>query len=369
MIKQYLKSTFLKYGYDIRRIDNHREFSITKSDNVPTVDRSLVNSIFNFIEEVPPFYGPNIRPELKISGAWNTDFLDRRKTQIRLFETVDKTAYSLLLNQMLQNELVYGIYGSAYFNQNIIGSKAPPQFIHNLEKFTYLTGLSSDSLPDGDFGGRWGVDVNGNIITLVDPYKGINAFNTAKILSYLCNGSKATYIDLGSGIGSDAIKVMRFCDIPVRAILIDLPLNLTTAFSYVSMNTDRKCVLISNSSQLREVLSNNTDESEFLFIPTIFIEELMETDIVVNLLYNHGSFSEMDYDTVRFYLQNILNGTTQALYEINSNSPVENNGGHIEVPSARFPIPYQYKLVKRNLALNSYFDHRYVENLYVKSGS
>ena len=84
-------------------------------------------------------------------------------------------------------------------------------------------------------------------------------------------------------------------------------------------------------------------------------------------MYNHGSFSEMDYSTISFYLKTLLkNGPVKAIFEINSNKDVENTGGHTEIKSSLFPIPKSFKLIKRNQSFNSYFDHRYLESLYVK---
>ena len=60
----------------------------------------------------------------------------------------------------------------------------------------------------------------------------------------LINNSKnyLTVVDLGSGFGGDMEKVARWYKGPLKVILIDVPLNITTAFAYISscFETNRK---------------------------------------------------------------------------------------------------------------------------------
>lgn len=363
-VKNLIKSSFQKVGLELRKIPFKTNFLIEKSQHVLSIKSSIVDQIFDFFNEVPPFYSDKTIAQLQIAGAWRRDFQDRRKNQLNFLASGDKDAYKNLLNQMLRNELSMGILEVKYYDEKSLGTKVPIQFLKNLEQFLYLTNHKVDMLDDGPFGGRWGVNIDGVLVNLSDPYKGLNAFNSAKIIDYMCN-KNPTYIDFGSGLGSDAVKVEKFTTLPLRSILIDIPLNLTTAFAYVSMNTAKKCVLISSVDQLTKQLESNFTESEFLFVPSIFVSEIGKLGINIDLMYNHGSFSEMDYETVKFYLDNLLNGTVKSLFEINSNAPILNYGGHIEVESLNFPIPSEYKLIKRGPSLNAYFNHRNVESLYI----
>jgi len=360
-----------KARIDIRNLYFLDDFLVVESDHVPPVKPSIVDDIFDFYTKVKPFYNENIRPELKIDGAWRTILQIDRKNQLKFIETQDKSSYADLLTNMLRNELVSSQWAIGYYNKKILNSKAPIQCVKNLDDFKKLTiGNSNvyqniDKLDDGPFGGKWGISVDGFMLNFLDSYKGVNAFNSAKIINSMCDEDRATYIDLGSGIGSDAIKVEKFTDFPLRSILIDIPMNLTTAYSYVSMNSGKRCVLISNIDEFIEIVKADFDESEFLFVPTNLVEQIGKLGLSIDLLYNHGSFSEMDFDTIKFYLDNLLNGTVKALFDINSNTSTILSGGHVEVISSSFPIPSVYKLMKRNSSINSYFNHRYVESLYI----
>jgi len=388
MLKALAKNLLAKIGYEVRKYshDSGSSFfndrsgfgsfldlrglntSIEKASEVPPVESAIVESIFNFFAKIPPFYNEDVRSELRIGGSWRADFLEGRKNQLSCLSSLDVERYASLLNCMLQNELIAGQWTIGYYNNKILGSGAPQQFVHNLENFLSITGLNINLLDDGNFGSKWGVRIDNSLITFVDPSKGLNAFNSANFLNTNC-GQKAIHLDLGSGFGSDAIKVEKLAEMPLRTILCDLPLNLTTAFAYVSMNTRKKCVLIDSESTLEAQLSSDFSESEFIFVPTIFVEKLAELSGPIDLMYNHGSFSEMDYNAVKFYLDTLLlNGPVNALFEINSNAQIE-NCGHTEVPSSSFPIPDSFKLLKRNLGVNNYYDCRYIESLYVRAES
>jgi len=356
-----------KLGYELRNINKHKlEDKIIDPDNYVKIKEQIVDDILEFFKKVPPFYSDEIRDELIIGGAWKQDLLERRPLQLKAIEEYNKELYSKLLENMFRNEMISGMWNISYYNKDLIGNGFPYQFQYNLHMFKFITNLSIDFLCDGDFGNKWGLLRNDKIITFVDPYKAINAYNTANLLNSLDNKDNICYMDLGSGWGSDALKVEKLSNKPTRVILFDIPLNLTTAYAYVSMNTDKECILISSKEGLNILKENNYKESHFIFIPTIFIEELSAVSPKIDLIYNHGSFSEMDYKTIEFYLKILLTNEVKILFEINSNESALNCGSHIEVKSLNFPLPEEYKLLKRSPTINSCLGHRYLESVYLR---
>ena len=240
MFKDFIKKILEILGYKIvRQTIRSNVYIVKQSDNLRSVSPEIVNSIFKFFDKVPPFYSNDIRKELKISGAWRQDLKSRRKKQIKYLLEKDLENYSHLLENMLRNELVFGLWDIDYYSDKIIGKKAPEQIIKNLETFSFVTGLDIKILDDGNFGNKWGIKIDNKIITYLDTFRGITAYNVANYLNAKTK-KKLNYIDLGSGIGSDVIKVEKLIKYPTRILLIDIPLNLTTAFAYVSMNTEKK---------------------------------------------------------------------------------------------------------------------------------
>ena len=366
MFKNLIKKILEILGYKIsRQTIKSNVYIVKESDNLKSVSPEVVNSIFKFFDKVPPFYSNDIRKELKISGAWEQDLKSRRKKQIKYLLEKDLENYSHLLENMLRNELVFGLWDLHHYSDKIIGKKAPDQVIKNIEIFSFITGLDIKILDDGNFGNKWGIKMDNKIITYPDTFKGIAAYNIANYLNAKTK-KKMIYIDLGSGYGSEVLKVEKLIKSPTRILLIDIPLNLTTAFAYVSMNTEKKCVLIESEEDLESYLRKDFTNNEFIFIPSVFVKKLANTLDEIDLMYNCSSFSEMDYDTVKFYIDTLMkNGPVQALFEINSNKPFLNKSEHHEVLSNSFPIPENFKLIKRNNTINS--EDRYIESLYVKN--
>jgi hypothetical protein len=262
---------------------------------------------------------------------------------------------------MFQNEMISGLLNYAYFSQKTIGSSLPYQMSKDLKSFSYLTGLTQDDLCDGNFGHPWGLRTPNGIVTYGDPYGGYYAYNCAKLINSLKNQNNC-YMDIGSGYGGTPLKVSRFVQKPLRSILVDLPLNLTTAYAYISMNSSKRCYLVSSLSDLDLLDDKRFDESHFVFVPTLFVEELASRVDSIDLLYNHGSFSEMDLLTIEFYLDLFVDGISTYLYEINSNLPVLNAGDHIEIPSSTFPVSEKYCLLSRTYSINQ--ATRYMQSLY-----
>ena len=82
---------------------------------------------------------------------------------------------------------------------------------------------------------------------------------------------------------------------------------------------------------LFKIISGFLGNWGFIFIPTIFAEELSSINPKIKLIYNHGSFSEMDYETVEFYLKTFLTNDVKYLFEINSNESATNAGAILKL--------------------------------------
>ena len=363
--KLLIKELFSKFNIDIKKIPQTNLVIESCEKNI-SVNQKVVEDILKFFKRIPPFYYEDTRKELKIGGAWKKDLLERRKEQLKLINNLDGDGYSKLLENMFKNELITGLWAISYYDKKLIGKKAPNQFISNLKKFKNLTNLDETFLNDGDFGSKWGVKIKDQFVNFVDPYKGVNTFNISNYLNGQ-NLKKNIFIDFGSGFGSDTVKLTKLLKSPTRFYLIDIPLNLTTAYAYISHNSKFKTTLISDISDLEIEINKDFKDHEVVFVPSIFVKELSSKLKKVDLMYNHGSFSEMDYETIEFYLDTLMKyGPVKALFEINSNEEKENCGNHIEIPSSTFPIPKEFKLIFRAPTINDVFGHRYMQSLYIK---
>lgn len=333
-------------------------------NNTFKINREIVETIINFYKNIKPFYSNDAKGPLKIGGIWKDIFLNKRKHQLDAIKREDVDAYENLLNNMFRNEIGISLNGVIQYDESP-KKPLPVGFIALMDGFKFLTGRREEELAYCDFGNRWGYKTTNGVISGADPRHGIYAQQIINILrSY--TSKKPVLVDLGSGFGGTVEKVARWYKKPLRILLIDLPLNLTTAYAYISAGFEKhkRCTfLIDSEEKLEEVLSDENQETEFIFIPTLFVEKLKE--LPINVLHNHGSFSEMDYETIKFYLQNLVNHNTDFLLEINSSIDVRKSDVFSEVPSTKFPIPSTHSLLTRAPTWGTPQGHRYLESLYI----
>jgi len=99
-----------------------------------------------------------------------------------------------------------------------------------------------------------------------------------------------------------------------------------------------------NDVEQYDKINTPTNETEFIFIPSIFVEQLKSVHI--DFLFNEGSFSEMDYPSIQFYMENLINENTSYFLDYNSNFSKE-QGGHKEIIVQDFPVPNSHYLLSR----------------------
>ena len=89
-MQNLIKSALSGLGLELRKNPFKTNFTIAESEYLPSVKASVIDDIFDFIKNVPPFYIEETPSQLKIAGAWMEDFKDRRKNQLNFFATNDK---------------------------------------------------------------------------------------------------------------------------------------------------------------------------------------------------------------------------------------------------------------------------------------
>lgn len=369
MLRININSILNRVGVHLHRL---RQSVISESDRVDLVSNEVIDRIFSFYKLVPPFYDDNIRPELRIEGAWGEDLRERRCGQITAIKDNNRAMYRYLLDNLFRSELLSGLWTVGYFNHNTIGSKADNEYekILRFEIPRMYGSACPEWLCDGSFGKPWGIKIDEeHLATYLDiEYYGY-AQNCAGLLtaSHRETGKSSVFLDLGSGYGTLALKVAKMAEVPTTIYLLDIPLNLTTAYAYIKTNSSYDIDLVSTASELKHLAQSSAanTSTRFVCVPTIFAEYLSDLLPHISVLYNHGSFSEMQKDAIDFYI-NSFAGSSQCeyLYEINSNASFINNSDHVEVKSDDFNIPTCMSLIQRYPAIKR---GRYVASLYKRT--
>jgi|TARA_B100001964_G_C14156790_1_gene564705 hypothetical protein len=373
MIKRLLKQLIERTGFSLNRHQyferkNYGTIYVPRANKNKLLSTEIIETIMKFYNKIPPFYADKVIEPLKIGGAWKDYLLERRTRQLSAIKAKNIDEYKNLLNNMFRNEMTRGMWCHLYYNENVSGKPFPRGFIEEMDGFKYLTGRREDELVCCNFGNGWGYKTERGIIKVNDPSQGIKADIIINILNALnqSRNRKLTFVDLGSGYGGDVEKVVMWFNNPIRIYLVDIPLNLTTAYAYISAGfPECKKHLIDSAEKLREITLSDNNEIEFVFVPTLYVEDLK--NIEINLLFNHGSLSEMDYITIEFYLQVLVTENTDFLLEINSNTEALNTSNHIEIQNTRFPVPKTHSLLSRTPTWLTPKGHRYLQNLWINN--
>ncbi len=364
-LNQFIKYIFAKLNIQISK-GGVKIYHIEEGRTETKVSEETLSEIFRFFRQIDPFYNDQLREELQIAGAWKDDLKIRRKNQLKAIRNEDKNLYRELLDNLFRSELISGMWQVRYFDEDTLGSLFSINHTILLEKTIYsMYGKYEESwIVDGDFGKPWGLAISkNNIVTYSDIEYYSYAMNCAQILRSQSKDCPI-FIDLGSGTGSLSLKTAKMLKSKSKIILIDIPMNLTTAYAFVKTNSDYDCNLICSLKELDKIKNSSLDATTFYFIPSNFIEQIPDVINEIDLLYNHGSFSEMDKKTIDLYLDVLTNRIKcNYVYEINSNQNILNAGNHIEIPSSEFGFPVHMKLISKYPAIINE-PHRYVCSLY-----
>jgi hypothetical protein len=338
-VVSFIRNSLLGFGIDIQRASTST-FELKKvgsSVGGGVGNQSLAIKIIDFHKKFGLFYeNIPLRKELQIKGAWHDDLIERRPIQNKIYVYGNPQEVAKFHENMFFNELISGLWNYGYVHADPKISKISINKLFS-DYYEYNKIYPADSfistkpsLPYWGFGE--------GVITPVDVWHSVQAHAINDLYSLISkiNGQKnLSFIEIGSGFGGLAEKLGK-ANIFDRFLLVDIPHNLVTAYYYLSQSFGEDVVeLITSAEHLIRCLKNPL--SKFILIPSSLTEVLssLEGDYIFG---NFGSFSEMNYETVEFYL-NQLPPRVLGIVQINSNSPTINSSSHIEVISDDFPLP------------------------------
>ena len=353
MIKNLIRSVISRLGYKISKDhgSNMWEWDEEPAKSDPDLESS--EEIIRFFSKVDMFYeGIELPEALHIGGAWKGDLISRRKHQMNIYHSKDIKAVSNLHENMFYNELVAGMWLYHYYDGTMpLSAKMnfAGDFVDYISTYPNDPYLKS-KIPIKSWGLRNRSQPELGILKMPDF---CHAMECNLVLESLELSSKDSInvLEIGSGFGGLAERL--FSSEKIKSLyLTDLPLNLVTAFYYL-----RRCfpknevILISSLDELLQLNSGNSTlpDKRIVLAPTCFFEEFANSN-EVDLMCNFGSFSEMDYQTINFYMSH-LPESLKIICLSNSNRPVLNTSNHTEVCSDNFPYPSNFKQVFSSIAM------------------
>jgi hypothetical protein len=237
-----------------------------------------------------------------------------------------------LLEDLFFDELIDGLWNYHYLNKEKFVS---PFMLRDLKIFEQFTGMDKSVLARNDNWRRWGLSMDNGVINYADAFHGIQAHRLINLIKSI-GKPVVTVLDLGSGYGGLADLLCRWSDKPINMILVDIPLNLATAYGYLAnIYGENRVKLIADTDQLHQNhLSGPLDETQFVLIPSIYVENIAAIQ-EIEILHNAASFSEMDFETVEYYLDKLVSSDLCYLVETNSNLLGSRNYGNFKETLSR----------------------------------
>ena len=259
MIKNLLKKLLSMFSLRLNYVATR---PTTLISNRPVLKKKLakgrisdatIDEIFDFFENIHPFYeGMKISNELEINGAWKKILLETRTKQIEYIKNQDRENFKCLIENLFFNELNRGVWNYQYWdNGKALRANLPDLFVDECKIFEKITSLSVDSLASNEYFDTWGAETESGVIKYPSLNHGIQAFNLMNLIESFDDQKIIKVLDLGSGWGGMAEYLLRskkkmknkFC-----LTLVDIPLNLTTAFAYLSKTFSKEDFVLIKSA-------------------------------------------------------------------------------------------------------------------------
>jgi len=361
-LKKYLLNYLLTKNLDIVKVayfDTTIRGKLNIHSNIECISDKTINNLISFFEKFDLMYqGNEVNKELEIRGGWKALIEDSMPNVLKSIRNKDWKTYSSLLESMFRNEVIYGLWDYKFFDNS---DKPPADYLASIDGYQFITGRSVDSLFTSKFGNPWGLESKQGLISMIAGDAGVKAFN---IMNLINGKSGPVVLDLGSGYGADMMELANSFIGPIRIILCDIPITLATAYFQISMNFPDNVTLIENRDDLAVIMSSPVTKLEFILTPSIFVDELSKFDI--DVLHNHGSLAEMDFETANFYLNLLVTKRLGHFLEMNAAAPHIWDTKFTELDCKNFLIPSTHYLISRTPMFLSSKGKRYTQSLYAQ---
>lgn len=265
---------------------------------------------------------------LQISSSWGAEYTEKRSEQIEIYKENNNEKILLLHENMFFNCLVSGLWNYAHYKKIKTNYTAQLNLVRDL-RLHKVVFSNYDSLNILNPINQWGYKIDGNKFMFVS----LDAEMQNKLITNFLKirEKKNNILEIGGGFGCLAEKL--FKNEKVNSIVLtDLPGTLLTAYYYLASNYGtEKVFLVNNVEDLKNIdLDSN---KKIILVPTCFYKEISNIKNL-NLVCNFGSFSEMSFETIKFYLDNLPKDISMSI-NANSNITVKNLGS-LEVTTDRF---------------------------------
>jgi len=282
----------------------------------------------------------NVAPAYKPGGEWDHAINTERGEYLAALRRRDGAALSRLLRNFFRNSGANGLLSHGdYAGVAVASARRKRWFVHcvlqDYAAWKDLTGNAhAGALAVPAIGNPWGYVIDRQLV-MPGACRHSYFAHQARALLRDVPGSPVV-AEIGGGFGGFAYFLLSAAG-RYRYVNFDLPEILLMEQYYLMSAFQEKRFLLYGEQQieLRSVL----ESYDVFLMPNFELPTLPEDS--VDFFINTGSLSEMDYATVEEYVAQIVRTCRLYFFHDNSDQAVPKGGGHVEIPSSRFPIPEQ----------------------------
>jgi hypothetical protein len=208
---------------------------------------------------------------------------------------------------------------------------------------------------------KWGYQHGNDKFHFLDISSKIQKNLISNSLNLLNDKKKFNILEIGGGFGSLAERMFEEERINSYTI-VDIPSTLLIAYYYLCSKFGTNTVEILHTSDSIES-KFNTKSKKIYLIPSCFFDKVKNYQDF-DLLCNFASFSEMSFETIKYYLDN-LPSQIKIIISSNSNIPSKTDI-YEEVINDEFPIPKNFVLSFSTVQIPFHSNWRYKTKIYTK---
>jgi len=302
--------------------------------------------------------------QYQLGGAWKETIETRRSEYIKALNSSDFESLSNLLKNVFRNNGIAGLWTYGYYNDIRNRSNAKRKtYINNIlldyhTAIDFIDHFDISKLAIKPIGNPWGYLIKG---TLVLPTAFRHYYYASHVHNLLEDVNTPIVCEIGGGFGGFAYYLLS-ANKDVKYIDFDLPEVLLIAQYFLMKSFPEKKFLLFGEDECLNISKEIINSYDVILMPNFSLPNVENKS--ADLVINTGSLSEMDYHTVEEYINQIARITNKYFFHDNSDKPVLNNEGHVEVTSSKFPISNIFKRIYKTNSLWGGGSGRYREHLY-----
>jgi len=313
--------------------------------------------------------------QFQIGGEWEAIMMKCHQELKTELENINVEGIKTILSNFARNKVSKGL--------SLVGSGIPNTifeklvFLNDFNNCYYvwknLTSLPNEVLTyPREIGNFFGIEDNGKL--MIQPALRLS-YLADKICNFVRYINYPIIVEIGGGFGGIPHHILKHDNLKCTYIGFDIPEICVIASYFLMSNFPEKKVLLYDESNIKDL---NLSEFDIILMPNFVIKDLPSR--CCDLVFNSHSLTEMDYSTVKEYLQQINRLSRKYFFHANhefkklystpggrKKRQVDLNNKEFELHKGDFQRIYRFPELIQNASF-FFEEYSYFEYLYERKG-